>query len=179
MALTPKKRAFIEALREGASNRDAAIAAGCPEKTASAAGSRLAKDPDVMAELHKLEALGLLPPVVKSVKADVKATPAKPTKPAKEAAPTDPAPTEDQEPEPAGFDLSQVLLHRDPKDFLLSVMNDLGTEPKLRVDAAKALMPFVHQRKGEGGKKEQAKEKAAEVGAGRFGTRRGPLKAVK
>ena len=182
MALTPKKRAFIKALREGASNRDAAIAAGCPEKTASAAGSRLAKDPDVIAELHKLEALGLLPPVVKSVKADVKAPPAKPPKPAKEPAPVDPDPAdagEPPEPEPAGFDLAQVLLHRDPKDFLLSVMNDMGTEPKLRVDAAKALMPFVHQRKGEGGKKEQAKEKAAEVGAGKFGTRRGPLKAVK
>ncbi|AMA46249.1 terminase small subunit [Pseudomonas alabamensis] len=182
MALTPKKRAFIEALREGASNRDAAIAAGCPEKTASAAGSRLAKDPDVIAELHKLEALGLLPPVVKSVKADVKAPPAKPPKPAKEPAPVDPDPADAAEPpeaEPAGFDLAQVLLHRDPKDFLLSVMNDLGTEPKLRVDAAKALMPFVHQRKGEGGKKEQAKQKAAEVGAGKFGTRRGPLKAVK
>ncbi len=182
MALTPKKRAFIEALREGASNRDAAIAAGCPEKTASAAGSRLAKDPDVIAELHKLEALGLLPPVVKSVKADVKAPPAKPPKPAKEPAPVDPDPADAAEPseaEPAGFDLAQVLLHRDPKDFLLSVMNDMGTEPKLRVDAAKALMPFVHQRKGEGGKKEQAKEKAAEVGAGKFGTRRGPLKAVK
>ncbi|MFR0673156.1 terminase small subunit [Enterobacterales bacterium AW_CKDN230030176-1A_HGKHYDSX7] len=179
MALTPKKRAFIKALREGASNRDAAIAAGCPEKTASAAGSRLAKDPDVMAELHKLEALGLLPPVVKSVKADVKAPL---TKPAKQPAPVEPDPAdagEPPEPEPAGFDLAQVLLHRDPRDFLLSVMNDMATEPKLRVDAAKALMPFMHQRKGEGGKKEQAKEKAAEVGAGKFGTRRGPLKAVK
>ncbi|MBD1590350.1 terminase small subunit, partial [Pseudomonas sp. C2L12B] len=30
MALTPKKRAFIKAVREGASNKDAAIAAGCP-----------------------------------------------------------------------------------------------------------------------------------------------------
>src|SRR5690606_12974202 len=51
MALTPKKRRFIDAIRGGASNRDAAIAAGCPEKSASAAGSRLAKDPDVVNEL--------------------------------------------------------------------------------------------------------------------------------
>lgn len=164
MALTPRKRAFIEAVRGGASNRDAAVAAGCPEKTASAAGSRLAKDPDVIAELHKLNALG---GGVKSVKA-VKADP-DPDAPAETPA----------EVEAPGFDLAQALGHRDPKDFLLAVMNDLGTEPKLRVDAAKALMPFVHQRRGEGGKKEQAKEKAAQVAAGRFGTRKGPLQSVK
>jgi phage terminase small subunit len=167
MALTPRKRAFIEAVRGGASNKDAAIAAGCPEKTASAAGSRLAKDPDVIAELHKLNALGGGVKSVKAVKA-VKAVP-DPEAPAEETV----------EPESPGFDLAQALGHRDPKDFLLAVMNDLGTEPKLRVDAAKALMPFVHQRRGEGGKKEQAKEKAAQVAAGRFGTRKGPLQSVK
>ncbi|MBD1553624.1 terminase small subunit [Pseudomonas typographi] len=161
MALTPKKRAFIKAVREGASNKDAAIAAGCPEKSASAAGSRLAKDPDVVAELHKLNALQPVNSDVKGVKAEDR---------------TDSAP---EDAEPAGFDLDAALSHRDPKDFLLAVMNDLGTEPKLRVDAAKALMPFVHQRKGEGGKKEQAKEKAAQVGQGRFGPRQPPnLKAV-
>lgn len=165
MALTPKKRAFIDALRGGASNRDAAIAAGCPEKTASAAGSRLAKDPDVVAELHKLKALRMMPP---DVKGDVKADASPPA-----------ADEPGQEAEPSGFDLSQVLLHSDPKDFLLAVMNDQKSEAKLRVDAAKALMPFVHQRKGEGGKKEQAKEKAAQAGAGKFGTRRGPLQSVK
>ncbi|MBD1590397.1 terminase small subunit, partial [Pseudomonas typographi] len=70
MALTPKKRAFIKAVREGASNKDAAIAAGCPEKSASAAGSRLAKDPDVVAELHKLNALQPVNSDVKGVKAE-------------------------------------------------------------------------------------------------------------
>lgn len=164
MALTPKKRAFIEAVRGGASNKDAAIAAGCPEKTASAAGSRLAKDPDVVAELLKLNALH-------PVKGDVKGVNAR--------GPEQPAEFAGADTEPAGFDLGKALAHRDPKDFLLAVMNDLGSEPKLRVDAAKALMPFVHQRKGEGGKKEQAKEKASQVGQGRFGPRPPPaLKAV-
>ncbi len=69
MALTSKKRAFIVAVREGASNKDAAIAAGCSPKTASSAGSRLAKDPDVIRELHKLNALF---PISDDVKADVK-----------------------------------------------------------------------------------------------------------
>lgn len=164
MALTPKKRAFVDAVRGGASNRDAAIAAGCPEKTASAAGSRLAKDKDVVAELHKLNALF-------PVNGDVKPVKAEPP----------PVQPDSAEPEdgPAGFDLGRALIHRDPKDFLLAVMNDLESEAKLRVDAAKALMPFVHQRKGEGGKKEQAKEKASQAATGVFGPRKPPtLKSV-
>lgn len=158
MALTPKKRDFIAAVRGGASNRNAAIAAGCPEKTASAAGSRLAKDPDVIAELHRLNALH---PVKGAVKGE-----------------TDGAGLAEAvgEVEPAGFDLGAALMHRDPKSFLLAVMNDLGTEPKLRVDAAKALMPFVHQRKSEGGKKEE-RQKAAEQAASKFG-RQAPPKLV-
>src|SRR5690625_2308103 len=57
MALTDKKRRFAEALRSGASNRDAAIAAGYSEKTASQSGSRLAKDPDVLAHIGRKEAV--------------------------------------------------------------------------------------------------------------------------
>ncbi|NIF15642.1 terminase small subunit [Pantoea sp. Cy-639] len=159
MALTPKKRRFIDAVRGGASNRDAAIAAGCPEKTASAAGSRLAKDPDVVNELHKLNALH-------PVKGSVKQPPPKGTPE---------APGDDVE--SAGFDLGAALLHRDPKDFLLAVMNDAGSEPKLRVDAAKALMPFLHPRKGEGGKKEE-RQKAAEQAASKFSRQAPPRLAA-
>lgn len=173
MALTPRKRAFVDALRGGASNRDAAIAAGYSEKTASSAGSRLAKDRDVADELHKLRALGLM---AKDVKADVKGD-------VKAGAEASGLAGDDQaiadELEPAGFDLARALSHKDPKDFLLAVMNDMGAEAKLRMDAAKALMPFVHPRKGESGKKEQAKDKAAEAATGKFGARRGPLRAVK
>jgi phage terminase small subunit len=46
-------------------------------------------------------------------------------------------------------------------------MNDSGTETRLRVDAAKALMPFLHKKLGEGGKKEQQGE-AAKAVASRF-----------
>lgn len=181
MALTSRKRAFIAALREGASNRDAAVAAGYSEKTASAAGSRLVKDKDVAAELMKLRALGLMPPDVKGdVKPDVKARPgAKAVKEPEPGHESPSVPEDNSEPEPAGFDLAQALLHRDPKDFLLSVMNDMGSEPKLRVDAAKALMPFVHPRKGESGKKDQAQANADKAATGKFGTRRGPLQSVK
>ena len=54
MALTEKK-AFALAKQKGKDNKEAAILAGCPEKTASAAGARLAKDPDVIAYLERLE----------------------------------------------------------------------------------------------------------------------------
>ncbi|WP_277592972.1 terminase small subunit [Pseudomonas chlororaphis] len=180
MALTPKKRAFIAALRGGASNRDAAIAAGCPEKSASAAGSRLAKDPDVVAELNKQRALGQLPGDVKAdVKESVKGGGSAPADDTPTAQPAEASQSLVGEWESAGFDLSRALFHKDPKDFLLAVVNDLKMDAKLRVDAAKALMPFVHPRKGESGKKEQAKEKAADAASGKFGARRGPLRAVK
>ena len=53
MALTDKKRRFVDALLSGATNREAALAAEYSEKTASQAGSKLAKDPDVLAEVGR------------------------------------------------------------------------------------------------------------------------------
>ena len=53
MALTGKKRAFADAVLAGLSNKEAAIRAGFSEKTASAAGSRNVKDPDVKAYLDQ------------------------------------------------------------------------------------------------------------------------------
>lgn len=62
---------------------------------------------------------------------------------------------------------SAALLTSDPKEFLTALMNDPASEMKLRVDAAKALMPFTYQKLGEGGKKEQ-KDAAAKKVASRF-----------
>lgn len=161
MALTPKQRAFVDAVRKGASNKNAAIAAGYAADSASAAGSRLAKHPEVMTELANTG-------INKSVKAFTAAQPTGTT-----------ASTEPDIPSEAGFDLARAMRHADPKDFLLAVMNDFESEAKLRVDAAKALMPFMHQRKGEGGKKEERSDAAKKVGAGKFGTGAPPLRAVK
>jgi phage terminase small subunit len=156
MALTPKQRAFVVAVKGGASNKDAAIAAGYAASSASVAGSRLAKHPNVMAALAQAG-------INKIVKAP----------PKKSAAAGEPDSSTD-EPVEAGFDLAQALRHSDPKDFLLAVMNDLGSEAKLRVDAAKALMPFLHPRKGESGKKDSAKDAAEKAAKGRFGVRQPP-----
>lgn len=164
MALTPKKRAFVDALRGGASNKDAAIAAGYATSSASAAGSRLAKDPYVMAAMAGTTFNKKVNKIVKAPAAQ------QPAVDAPQAADPDDGP---------GFDLNRALSFSDPKAFLLAAMNDHEAEAKLRVDAAKALMPFMHQRKGETGKKTERENAAKVAGAGRFGSSPPPLKAVK
>lgn len=156
MALNSKKRAFADAVLTGKSNRDAAIAAGYSAATASAAGSRLVKDKDVVTYLAG-----------RRRKAPTKA---KPAQPEADAAITKAAVA-------AGFDLESILTFSDPKAFLLAAMNDQNTEPKLRIDAAKTLMPFVHAKVGEAGKKD-AKADAAKKAASKFGALAPPLKLV-
>jgi len=136
MALTDKKRRFAEALKSGASNRDAAVAAGYSEKTAAQAGSRLAKDKDVLAHIGRKEAI---------IEAKQQA---------KEAG--------------RPFDIGSLSkVYADPADFLKSVMNDVSEDVKLRVDAAKVLMPYTHAKPGEKGKKTERQERAEKV-AGKF-----------
>ena len=151
MALTGKKRAFADAVLAGFSNKEAAIRAGYSAATAAQAGARLVKDKDVAPYLaSQPKAAG---------GASAAQAPAPP-----------PAPT---------FDISTALMHSDPKAFLAAAMNDPALDPKLRIDAAKALMPFTHAKLGEGGKKDQKNEEAKKVG-GRFSAAVPPkLKAVK
>ena len=73
--------------------------------------------------------------------------------------------------------LTLSVTYDDPLAFLKAIMNDNGTEAKLRVDAAKALMPFVHPKKGEAGKKDQKNEQAKLV-AGRFAQAAAPRLAA-
>ena len=149
MALTGKKRLFAEALLAGKTNKLAALAAGYSAASASAAGSRLAKDKDVLDHLAR--------------------------KAAKSASAAHPPPETGVGDEEVVFDLSAALTHRDPRVFLLAAMNDVELEQKLRIDAAKALIPFEFAKKGESsGKKEEAAAKAKAAGAGKFGRREPP-----
>lgn len=148
MALTGRKLKFAAAVLAGFSNKEAAIRAGYSPATASQAGSRLVKDPEVAAHL-------------KGEKKDAnKASTAPATKPVADSPPEYVA---------QGFDISRVMMFSDPKEFLKAAMNDQKLDHKLRLDAAKALLPFEHQRMGEGGKKEE-KDKAAEKAANKFST---------
>ena len=67
----------------------------------------------------------------------------------------------------------------DPEKFLRAVMNDSATEAKIRVDAAKALMPYIHPKKGEGGKKDEAADRAKKAAGGKFKAAPAPLKLVR
>lgn len=62
----------------------------------------------------------------------------------------------------------------DPKLFLINAMNNVGLDDRLRIDAAKSLMPFMYVKKGEGGKKDERQEAAKNVSKGRFGASQPP-----
>lgn len=145
--LTGQKRKFAQALMSGSSQAEAARKAGYSEKTARSQGSRLAKDPDIIAFIEKNGAgdkpskfVGLpIPPSVKVGK-DIA-----------------------MEVEP----VQTLNKYEDPLEFLKSVMNDPNLEIDDRKDAAKAMLPYIHQKKGEGGKKD-AKGAAAKNAANKF-----------
>lgn len=162
MALTAKKRLFADAVIAGKSNKDAALAAGYSAKTAAQSGSRLVKDPDVKRYLAKRRG------EAKATPGDVPDTPeaAKAKDAAKRAAAA--ATRAANAAAAAGFNLDSLLTFKDPRDFLLATMNDAETEQKLRVQAASVLMPYVHAKKGEGGKKD-ARDEAAKAAASKFG----------
>lgn len=148
MAITQKKKLFAQAKREGKSNTDAAIFAGYSADTAPQAGSRLAKDKDVIGEIGRKEKIEVAKEIAKEtgIRLDIP-------------------------------DLG--VMYKDPKDFLMAVMNDVESDMKTRSEAAKALMPFIHQKKGESGKKEVDAENAKKI-ASRFSAVAAPkLVAVK
>lgn len=64
--------------------------------------------------------------------------------------------------------LQLAATYNDPLPFLRAVWNDIGTDLRVRVDAAKAALPYLHQKPGETGKKDAAKERARGAGAGLF-----------
>ena len=64
--------------------------------------------------------------------------------------------------------VSDAIGSDDPKAFLIALMNDVTQDTRIRSDAAKALLPYVHQKLGEGGKKDQKQDAAAKVAGGKF-----------
>lgn len=129
---------------EGLGIRDAAIFAGCPEKTASQAGSRLEKHPNVVAHLARL----------KQVESET-------------------VPGAGQDAAPSGVPLDAEF-YDDPKELLRHAMNDRKLDPKTRIQAAVALLPFEHQKMGETGKKQQRDNDAGDVVKGRFAPAKPP-----
>lgn len=169
MALTAKSKAFAQAVVDGMSNKDAAISAGYSEKTAMQQGSKLAKLPEVITYIAKLKA------DKKLTSTDEKLTSSKP----KSSSSVQVVKVEKIEsgPEQAhgqfvGRDEISRGAKDDPLEYLKSVWTDEGEDPKLRLDAAKAAMPYIHGKVAEKGKKETKADeaKAAAKGGGKFGT---------
>lgn len=131
MALTGKKAAFAEAVLAGKSNKEAAILAGYSAKTASAAGSRLAKDKSIVEYLNRQ--------IRVMAKSEEQPAPAL---------------------SPKTFELSPdtPIVWTDPLTFLRAVMNHQFTDLKHRIDAAKAMMPYEYAKKGDVGKKQEREQ---------------------
>jgi len=160
MALTVRKRRYVEARLSGLNKKQSAIAAGYSEKTASQSASRLEKDADVLAAMGRLQ--GVVedvarsePPQPETVDEAVRV--ARATQQGGEtAATTD-----------------------DPLRYFVRVMNDVAEDPKLRLDAAKALASYTIPKPGEVGKK-QTRQANAEKSAsgGRFAAPSAPKLVV-
>lgn len=135
-SLTEQQRLYAEARFKGLSKKDAAIAAGCPEKTAAQAGSRLEKHPHVLEHLARLKAIE-----------------------------SKQNPSAGADPLPPGAD---EQFFDDPKEMLRHAMNDRRLDYKTRLEAAKSLLPYEHQKMGETGKKEEKAQAAGKVVQGRF-----------
>lgn len=153
MALTGKKRAFADALKAGKSNKEAAISAGYSVKTAAQAGSRMAKDRDVVAFLAGKPVLV----------ADVLTTQRDGTK-HPDAPPNWPFGTEPPKGEGQSGAPEKKLTAR---EYLELLVNDKKADDKLRLDAAKRLIEFQEPKPVALGKKE-AKDQAAGRVAGKF-----------
>lgn len=68
--------------------------------------------------------------------------------------------------EPAYLNLG--VIYDEPAKFLKAVMNDTGTEAKLRVDAAKALLSAEVRKAENGGKGAEKAAAARNAGAGKY-----------
>lgn len=68
-----------------------------------------------------------------------------------------------KEPQPV-----EIETINDPKLFLIALMNTPYADVRVRADAAKALLPYVHKKFGEEGKKEGRQNAAKQAGKGRF-----------
>ena len=148
MSFTNQKREYANARMSGLGKRESAIAAGCPEKTASQAACRLEKDPDVIAAIGRAMKVAALPAV----------------------------------PPPAGDpDAFAPAPADDPLEFMRKLMNDPEADPKIRLDAAKALAAFTVSKPGEKGKKEEKLEAAKGASGGKYAAGRAPsnVRAIK
>nr|EMB6209864.1 terminase small subunit [Morganella morganii] len=136
--LTGQKKKFADALKKGMTQREAAVEAGYSEKTARVKGSQLARDPDVITYLERSDEVN------RRVNPEVNPS------------------LSDRE------RLSQASDYPDPLAVMAEIMmKNKCVDPKLSLEAAARLAPYLCSKKGAGGKKEE-KTKAAKKAESRF-----------
>jgi phage terminase small subunit len=145
VALTKTQHKFVKARLAGATITLSAIKAGLSPKTASAAGSRMAKQPAVMAALAGAQ-VDSKPRANKRTRLET----------FREAVATTPSPVSEDRP----------TYFEDPRDYLLFVMNNPLADDRLKSDAAKALLSAQVRKVAETGKKAARVEAAKTVGGG-------------
>lgn len=160
--LTAQKRKYALALMSGMSQKDAAVKAGYSEKSARSKGSQLAKDPEVIAFIERKKREKIEIDEVPACRRDVN-TPAENVY----------TPAVNNEPGAGG----RQGYYEDPIEYLKAVMNGVEPDDMGRRDAAKAMLPYMHQKKGEGGKKD-AKAEAAKKAANKFAVQQPPKLVV-
>ena len=169
MALTAKGKAFAQAVADGMSNKDAAISAGYSEKTAAQQGSKLSKNPEIIAYIEKLTSAKKLTPKSKKLTSE-KPEQSNPIQVVKvEKIESGPEQVHGQF---VGRDEIAIGAPEDPLEYLKSVWMNETLDDKLRLDATKAGLPYIHGKVAEKGKKETKADeaKAAAKGGGKFGT---------
>lgn len=159
--LTGQKRKFALALMTGISQKAAAINAGYSEKSARSKGSQLAKDPEVIAFIGRKKTEKIEVDEVPVYRRNVNTPTVNP---------------QEDKPEKKS---QEFAAYDDPLEFLRDVMNDPTKDILTRKDAAKSMLPYIHPKKGEGGKKDarNAAAKAA-AGASKFGAMAPPKLVV-
>lgn len=140
MGLTDKQRLFISAYRVDPNTKRAAISAGYSDETASQAGSRLLKHPKVAFALSQAAPVAQASPSA----ADVKAAAFVPNL------------------------LAALSDEKSPLTYMLNVMNDPDADEERRDRMAVSAAPYCHTKKGEGGKKDSAKDAARVASTGKF-----------
>jgi len=139
--ITERKRLFAEAIVNGLMQREAAVFAGYAEKNADTQASRLMADPEVKTLINELR---------------TKKNAAKPVSQ-----------------QVAAIHATSVVFGTDddPIEYLKTVWKDENEDMKMRMDAAKAALPYFHGKVAEKGKKEtKADEAKKATQGGKFGT---------
>lgn len=165
--LTNQKKIYAESREAGKNQTDSARAAGYSEKTIYQKATQLEKDQSIIDYRIKLQAL-------KAEQKPVKKTVLK-QKPEREKPQNNETGKSEIRAQNAAAKIASESMRQEkrfscPLEFLEHVMNDELEESRLRIDAAKSLAPYKHQKKGETGKK-QSKAEAAAVLGGRFAPR--------